>query len=213
MLRLFLIFVLLSPSTVVFSKALISADVIHHIENKYQGWQKRRFVAWAKLIQNNRDKSEREKLTLVNNFFNLLEYRSDAKVVGRKDTWATPVEFIASGGGDCEDFAIAKYFTLEAMGVPTDKLLISYVQAVKLRVAHMVLTYYKTPGAMPLVLDNLIAEIKPADQRTDLKPVYSFNAKGLWLAKQRGQGRRVSGADRISLWNDLNRRMLKELEA
>lgn len=196
-----------------FAKPLITAEVIHHIEHKYTGWQKRRFVAWAKLIQSNQGKPEAKKLRLVNDFFNLFEYRSDAKNVQRQDEWSTPVEFISKGGGDCEDFAIAKYFTLEALAVSTDKLRITYVKAIKFRVAHMVLTYYKTPDAMPLVLDNLIGQIKPANQRTDLLPVYSFNAKGLWLAKQRGQGRRVSGPDRISLWKDLNRRMLKELEA
>lgn len=89
---------------------------------------------------------------------------------------------------------------------------ITYVKYLKQGVAHMVLTYYENPRAMPVVLDNLIPEIKPANERSDLKPVYSFNGDGLWLARQRGQGRRVSGSDRLSLWEDLNKRMLEQTQ-
>ena len=121
---------------------------------------------------------------------------------------------LSSGGGDCEDFSIGKYFTLLALGVPTEKLKITYV---KTRIwnpvnqAHMVLTYYANPAAMPVVLDNLIPEIKPADQRPDLTPVYSFNGDGLWLAKERGAGKRVTGGNKIGLWRDMLARMSKEL--
>lgn len=73
--------------------------------------------------------------------------------------------------------------------------------------AHMVLTYYATPGAMPLVLDNLNPEIKPADQRPELTPVYSFNGDGLWLAKERGLGKSVAGGNKIAKWSDMLARM------
>jgi len=79
----------------------------------------------------------------------------------------------------------------------------------KLKKAHMVLTYYSSPRAVPVVLDNLIPEIKLATKRTDLLPVYSFNGSGLWLAKSRGRGKKVGGSGRISLWTDLKQRMLK----
>ena len=71
----------------------------------------------------------------------------------------------------------------------------------------MVLTYYENNRAIPLVLDNLITEIKPASRRGDLIPVYSFNGAGLWLAKSRGEGQRVGDASRLSLWKDLEKRM------
>ena len=38
-------------------------------------------------------------------------------------------------------------------------------------------------------------------------PVYSFNGDGLWLAKERGQGKRVGQSSRISLWRDLASRI------
>jgi predicted transglutaminase-like cysteine proteinase len=123
---------------------------------------------------------------------------------------------LASNGGDCEDFSIAKYFSLVALGVSIDKLRITYVKARDynpVSQAHMVLTYYATPGVMPLVLDNLIPEIKPASQRPDLTPVYSFNGDGLWLAKARGDGKAVKGGSgNISLWRGLIARMGKEFD-
>jgi hypothetical protein len=72
-----------------------------------------------------------------------------------------------------------------------------------------VLTYYKTPNAEPVVLDNLREDILPASERDDLVPVYSFNGEGLWLSKERGRGRRVGSASRLSLWTDLASRLKK----
>ena len=72
----------------------------------------------------------------------------------------------------------------------------------------MVLTYYSFPSEVPVVLDNLIAAIKPATQRNDLLPVYSFNGSGLWLAKVRGLGKRVGDSDRLNRWDELTQRML-----
>jgi predicted transglutaminase-like cysteine proteinase len=94
------------------------------------------------------------------------------------------------------------------LGVDESKLRLTYVKAVEIGQAHMVLTYFETKRSIPLVLDNLIIEIKPANQRRDLVPVYSFNGDGLWLAKSRGEGQRVGNASRLSLWEDLNLRML-----
>jgi predicted transglutaminase-like cysteine proteinase len=93
------------------------------------------------------------------------------------------------------------------LGIPEEKLRITYVKAVELNQAHMVLTYFENRRAIPLVLDNLIIEIKPANLRRDLAPVYSFNGSGLWLAKARGDGQRVGNASRLSLWEDLTLRV------
>jgi hypothetical protein len=72
---------------------------------------------------------------------------------------------------------------------------------------HMVLTYYSSPGAEPLVLDNLVKSIKPASQRTDLMPIFSFNGTGLWLAKQRGRGKLAGSSSRVKRWRDLLEKM------
>lgn len=193
----------------------LSEAVIASAERKFGAGARSRLNSWIKLIADSRKKSEPDKLKVVNDFFNQVPFISDAEHWGMPDYWATPVEMLASNGGDCEDYSIGKYFTLLALGVEIDKLRITYVKARNLppgEQAHMVLTYYAKPDAQPLVLDNLDPVIKPAGQRADLMPVYSFNGDGLWLAKERGSGRVEGGSGKISLWTQLNARMGKEFE-
>ncbi|MFO7667183.1 MAG: transglutaminase-like cysteine peptidase [Desulfobacterales bacterium] len=167
-----------------------------------------RFTAWEELIYNDKNSSDREKLEKVNHFFNSrILFVNDIDLWGVKDYWATPLEFLCKKAGDCEDFAIAKYFTLKAMGVAEEKLNIAYVKALQHNIAHMVLTYYSQPGAEPLVLDNLIDSIDPASKRTDLLPVFSFNGLGLWTAKQRGGGKLAGSSDRLKPWQSLLQKM------
>lgn len=167
-----------------------------------------RFTAWEELIHNDNSPSDSEKLAKVNHFFNSrILFVNDIELWRVQDYWATPIEFLCKKAGDCEDFAIAKYFTLKAMGVAEEKLNIAYVKAIQYNIAHMVLTYYSEPGAEPLVLDNLIDSIDPASRRTDLMPVFSFNGSGLWTAKQRGKGKQVGGADRLKPWQGLLQKM------
>lgn len=193
----------------------ISEKQLSAIEARYNAVGRKRVSDWVQLISSNQGKSVQEKLALVNDYFNQNTlWVSDYDHYGVADYWATPLEMLASGGGDCEDYAIGKYFTLLALKVPMDTLKITYVKAQNVdpvNRSHMVLTYYATPGAMPLVLDNLNPEIKPASQRPDLSPVYSFNGQGLWLAKERASGKSIaSGPSGISLWRDMMSRMGKE---
>jgi predicted transglutaminase-like cysteine proteinase len=169
-----------------------------------------RFTAWEELIHNDKSPSDREKLQKVNHFFNSrIQFVSDIDLWGMQDYWATPIEFLCKRAGDCEDYAIAKFFTLKAMGVAEEKLNIAYVKAIQYNIAHMVLTYYSEPGAEPLVLDNLIDSIDPASKRTDLMPIFSFNGSGLWTAKERGKGKLAGGADRLKPWQGLLQKMSK----
>lgn len=187
----------------------IDERVLKKVEQTYGGEARARVESWDALVKNNHDRPVEEQLDTVNRFFNQLEFTTDQSHWGANDYWATPIEFLATNGGDCEDFSVAKYFTLRELGVPVDKLRLTYVKAVKLNQAHMVLTYYPTPGSEPVVLDNLVPDIRLASRRRDLVPVYSFNGDGLWLAKERGKGQKVGDADRISHWKDLKRRMLE----
>lgn len=147
---------------------------------------------------------EPERLREINDFFNRrLAFRDDAVVWGVPDYWATPLESLEKRAGDCEDYAIAKYFSLAATGVPTARLRMVYVRArlAGQSLAHMVLAYYAQPGAEPLILDNLRPEVLPASQRPDLTPVFSFNTEGLW----QGAGQVTAGDPmaRLSLWREL----------
>ncbi|MNC56180.1 hypothetical protein D3C75_1057610 [compost metagenome] len=93
--------------------------------------------------------------------------------------------------------------------MPSDKLRITYVKALELKQAHMVLTWYATPTSDPLVLDNLTTDIRPASQRRDLLPVYAFNAEGLWLPGP-GGGRQGGDSKNLSRWQDLLKKMHAE---
>lgn len=188
----------------------LSGQVLSYVDREYGSAAKQRVVDWQSFIRSNRYSSDSTKLRKVNDFFNRLKFVDDDKNWGTPDYWATPVEFLAMGAGDCEDYSIAKFFTLLAMGVSEDKMRITYVKALELGQAHMVLTYYENPDSEPLVLDNLRGSIEKSSRRKDLKPVYSFNGNGLWTSVSRGNGKRVGGSGRISLWQDLNRKMDKE---
>lgn len=171
---------------------------------------RQRIDEWAALLKNPPQGTIQDKLNQVNRFFNArMAFKDDIVVWHQQDYWATPIEFLRKGAGDCEDFALAKYFTLREMGVPANQLRITYVKALQLNQAHMVVTWYATPDAIPLVLDNLKTAILPATQRTDLLPVYAFNGEGLWLP-QSGGNKRVGDSKRLSRWQDLLTRMRAE---
>jgi predicted transglutaminase-like cysteine proteinase len=143
---------------------------------------------WQAQIEKMKSLPDDEKLAQANRFFNRrIQWTQDPNAWGQNDYWATPLETMGRGMGDCEDFAIAKYTTLVLSGIDIDKLRITYVKARTTgpngvtNTAHMVLAYYPTPTEEPVILDNMIPEIRPASQRPDLTPVYGFNSKGLWV--------------------------------
>ena len=171
---------------------------------------KARAIKLDELIHSNLTESETTKLNVVNDFFNGARFANDIDIWNKKDYWATPIEFIGRDAGDCEDFSIAKYYALKLMGVDTSKLRITYVKALKLNQAHMVLAYYPSPASDPLILDNLNLRIRPATERNDLRPVYSFNADDLWLSRSRNEELKAGSPKQLKLWQDMQRRMTSE---
>lgn len=153
----------------------IKSSVMKTVASEFDEATLLRLNTWQKLAQITADLNPIVKLTQVNNFFNAIEFKEDFEQWGQEDYWSTPLEFLLSNGGDCEDFAIAKYFTLKAMGIPADRLRIVYVKASRLNQAHMVLAYYEELDQSPWILDNLNPYLLRADQRKDLIPVHSFN--------------------------------------
>lgn len=187
---------------------VVSQLEIQKVEAKYGSRAASRLIQWQELVDKNQNESEENKLELVNDFFNKVQFIDDIIHWNKKDYWATPLEMLATDAGDCEDYSIAKYFTLKALGVPENKLYITYVKAIRLNQAHMVLTYFETPKSIPLVLDNLNKRILKASSRKDLVPIYSFNGDGLWLARERGKGKSVSGGtSKLKNWNNLLHRL------
>lgn len=187
---------------------LVNADMRVKIKKIYGQQAIQRIDALEELLRSLSNKSDSFKLQEINKFYNKLRFLSDDSHWAQEDYWATPVELIASNGGDCEDFAIAKYLTLKSLGIADQQLRLTYVKALKINQAHMVLTYFPNPGADPLVLDNLIDTIELASERSDLEPVYSFNGQGLWLAKKRGGVVRLGDGDDVTMWRDLQQRVV-----
>ena len=190
---------------------IITDEQIARLGQQFGPVARERLTGWRSMMANprNRALNDRQKLELVNDFMNQTRFVSDREHWGKEDYWATPIEFLSTNGGDCEDFSIAKYFTLRALGVADEKLQITYVKEIRVfKEAHMVLAYFATADAEPLILDNINKTIQLASLRTDLVPVYSFNGSGLWLAKQQqGRGQSVGSSDRIGHWKDLQSRM------
>jgi len=165
------------------------------------------------LLASARAAEDGERLQRINRFFNeRIVFRSDLGVWGEEDRWASPLEALARGEGDCEDYAIAKYASLLAAGVPRRRLRLVYVRAMLPETGipqpHMVLAYHAEVGADPLILDNLRPEVLPASQRPDLTPVFSFNDEGLW----QGTGDAPAGDPlvRLSRWREVWRRTQEE---
>ena len=168
-----------------------------------------RLASWQLLLESAKGEDNRALLERVNRFVNRsVSFVSDQQAWGQQDYWATPAQTLGRGMGDCEDFAIAKYFSLVSLGVPSEKLRLTFVKALKQNQAHMVLTYYANPNAEPLILDNLDPAIRPASERSDLLPVYSFNDLGVFLAKA---PQRVSQPPQfLARWNELTERAMAD---
>lgn len=177
---------------------------------KYGGSGERSLLEWREMLQQAAPLSEADKLRRVNDFFNRrIRFQDDIVVWRLPDYWATPLEFLGQGTGDCEDYSIAKLHSLIELGVDQSKLRMIYVRATmgSAQLAHMVLGYYPSPGAEPLVLDNLVSDIRPASRRPDLAPVFSFNGEGVFMG---GASRPSSPVDRLSLWANLKSKMKAE---
>ena len=171
---------------------------------------------WQSQIDAMKSMPDKDKLARANNFFNSrIRWVQDPQAWGQDDYWATPLELIGRGMGDCEDFAIAKYLMLILAGVDIDKLRITYVKArimgsgdVK-STAHMVLAFYSSPTEEPVILDNIVVDVLPASQRSDLTPVYGFNSKGLWVGRASAPATTRPGT-KLSRWRNLLRRASAE---
>jgi predicted transglutaminase-like cysteine proteinase len=182
-----------------------------------QGGSASLFNDWRGLIDASKPLVTQDKLRRVNEFFNRkIQFTDDLQAWGQTEYWATPIETLAKGKGDCEDFTIAKYFTLLDAGVPNEQLRLIYVKAriggpaSNVSQAHMVLAYYATPEAEPLILDNLITEIRPASRRPDLLPVFSFNSQGIWSSPTASGMPATTGVGRLTRWQELLNRAKAE---
>lgn len=134
---------------------------------------------WSRLLGRLAREPRLEQLRAVNLFVNRWPYRPDQDTYGRRDHWATPLEFFANSG-DCEDYAIAKYVTLRRLGVPADDLRMVVLQDTSRGIAHAVLVARATAGADWLVLDNLSDTVQRPRDLPQYVPYYSVNETRRW---------------------------------
>jgi predicted transglutaminase-like cysteine proteinase len=191
-----------------------SANLMAYVQTHWGKEAPPRLTTWQSMVRDTQPtirlaeaKTIENGMRRVNGFFNKVPYFSDLEHWGVDDYWATPVEMLGSFGADCEDYSIAKFLSLRELGIPLDRLRITYVRMLNRGESHMVLAYYPTPDADPLILDNLVREIKPASQRPDLEPVYSFNDEDLWLPN--GTSRK-GGSSQVRLWRDFLDKLARE---
>jgi hypothetical protein len=171
------------------------------------------FMAWQNFMNTSTDLQGDDKIKRSNEMINrIVTWQEDQKIWGQQDYWATPLETLSKKMGDCEDFAIIKYFSLKNLNVPISQLRLVYVKAKNGsggEQAHMVLAYYPAPDSEPLILDNMLNDIRPASRRPDLTPVFSFNSEGIYNGAA-GKDQQSGGIERLSKWQDLLQRAQAE---
>ena len=183
------------------------------MEQKFGPQRLRVSQNWETLLEEVAGLPDDQKARRVNRFFHRhLRYETDIRLWGKEDYWATPLETLGQGRGDCEDWAIAKYFSLRLLGIDDRHLRLIYARA-RSRIgqdseAHMVLGYYPDPAGEPLILDSLIREVLPASRRDDLTPVFSFNSQGLWIGLRATPT--SASPTPLSLWRDVLERVSRE---
>lgn len=137
-------------------------------------------VRWREFLETLRGQDAAAQLRAVNAYFNRLPYRTDIENYGAEDYWATPRELFARGG-DCEDYAIAKYLSLRALGWPAERLRVAVVHDNARDLVHAALIAYR--GANAYVLDIEIAEVTDHRAIARYVPIFSISENGWWSYK------------------------------
>jgi len=192
----------------------VTPGLIAHYERLFGRGVGGRLLGWQEFVRRTEGPSaaaETQLLAPVNRFFNRVRSMSDQDLWGVEDYWATPAEMLSINGADCEDFAIAKYFTLKELGIPVARLRLVYATTWLSKNAHLVLAYYPAGGADPLILDNVEERIKPAGDRPDLIPVFTFNDDDVQMPQKNAPAVRFGpGSNRK--WASLLAKLQRELE-
>lgn len=202
-------------SIVVTKSTAISNQAIKNTARKFGQDAANRVIAWNDLIRKNKDKPIAEKLELANRFINSIPFKAEEELWGHSH-WSTPYEMITRNAGSHADHAIAKYVTLEALGIETGTVYLVHAHsAATPSNSYIVLAYYASPDdKIPLVLDSVIGEIKPASERKDLVTEHSLNNDGAWLARVQADGAKDADLEAFvhtELWDEMKNRMDKEM--
>lgn len=182
-------------------KLSLTADDIEKIkQSPKKNFIIKRFKQYKQLTKKVKDYSTFRKLSHVNAFFNKILPQNDKAKYGMDDYWTTQKEFIFKGKGDCEDYAISKYFTLLELGIKKEQLFLAVVKVKGKQTDHMVLLYFEHPNAIPLVMDNLSFKVVPLKKRKKLIQKFVFNEKGSFQLSNNKLGKKI----RLN-WGEVNK--------
>jgi predicted transglutaminase-like cysteine proteinase len=134
-------------------------------------------MAWLALLRGLDRETRLRQVGAGNAFVNRWEYKADADNYGKRDHWATPLEFFRRSG-DCEDYAIAKYQSLRLLGLPPEALRLVVVQDTVRDLPHAVLAVYLADEVY--ILDNLTDAVLPQRRVANYVPYYSVNEVTRW---------------------------------
>ncbi len=133
---------------------------------------------WQAFLRGIRDVPRAQQLQKINRYANRKPYVLDIENYGVEDYWAIPRELLYNGG-DCEDYAITKLFSLRWLGFPTEELRLVVLQDTNLRVAHAVLAVVQDDDIV--IMDNQIDAVVSHRQIVHYAPVYSINESRWWM--------------------------------
>jgi len=150
--------------------------VTHHHEEQQQTDDKAK--DWQVFLDRLQGTPAKEQLQAVNRWVNQLPYRVDLENWDEEDHWATPMEFLNRGAGDCEDFAIAKFMALKSLGFTNEQMRIVVLNDTMINELHAILVVELDGEAM--VLDNYIKQIVTAERIHHYQPIYSINETAWW---------------------------------
>lgn len=165
------------------SQYLPKARILTAVLQQAPNGQDQHIQAWQQLISTFKNAPAIEQIRAVHQFFNQVTYVSDAA-----DAWKTPSQFLVEGG-DCEDYAIAKFVTLRQMGFHQDRVRILFVKNTLSGIDHAVTVVYLDGQA--LVLDNNHAPVVRTEAVAHYNPLCSFDERRLWLHWVPGGGNKA----------------------
>ncbi len=146
---------------------------------------------WRHLVNKASTCGELDTLRMVNGYFNQWRSKQDAAAWETPEYWASPAEFIKLRGGDCEDYAIAKYFALRFLGFAPERMRVVVIRQMIRQPSgkgepsaqlHAVLAV--STDKTWFILDNNARPRQAIVPHTQYQgrfvPLYSMNETGAW---------------------------------
>lgn len=133
---------------------------------------------WAKLVNDLRPQNKLRQIITVNRWFNRLPYKHDEYAYNTLDYWADTQELLQKKG-DCEDYALSKYYTLRSLGFTPEELKVVVVYDNITYTNHAVLMVYTNGTRYMLDINADDTDADKMDYRYET--IYTFNEKTAWF--------------------------------